>query len=286
MKTCAILILATAVALPAQQHVSVPRADGHKTPLLVYTPVPAPTTCAPLAVISHGAGGSENGYRYLAEAMANLGYTAVVMGHVESGLNALGGDVLSKGLRRGVQSLVADPVAEQDRLLDITAALQWSEHQCHAPFRVLLGHSMGSATVMLEAGALNLLNIPAPPEGQDRFDAYVALSPQGPGVVFPDHAWGSLRKPILILTGTSDEATNGGPESRLAPFRDLPPTENQCHWQGVIDGATHMNFAGTGPGADPVKQDVTQTIQAFLKGVQANYCPLPDSTQGLTLQSK
>jgi len=33
---------------------------------------------------------------------------------------------------------------------------------------------------------------------------------------------------------------------------------------GVIDGATHMNFAGSGLGANRVEALVIQTIRAFL----------------------
>ncbi len=187
---CPIIITAltlciAASTLPAQKHISVPRSDGKKTPLMIYRAIDAGPGCAPLALISHGAGGSEIGYRYLGRGMANLGYTAVVMGHKESGLPALSGDIMRKGFMSGITALVADPAAESDRLLDVAAALKWADSQCHAPFRVLLGHSMGAETVMLEAGARNRINVPSPPAGQDRFDAYVALSPEGSGVVFP-----------------------------------------------------------------------------------------------------
>ncbi len=117
--------------------------------MMLYPATGAGSGCAPLAVISHGAGGSEVGYRYLAHAMANLGYTTIVMGHRESGLAALRTDVLADGLVKGLQNLVADPTAEQARLLDVSAALKWADSQCHAPFRVLLGHSMGSGNCAL-----------------------------------------------------------------------------------------------------------------------------------------
>jgi len=228
----------------AQQELSVPRPDGHTTPLLLYPAVGADSACAPLAVISHGAGSSEYGYRYLAEAMSRLGYTTVVMGHRESGMPALRADMREKGLMQGLRALVADPAAEQARLLDVGAALKWADGQCAAPFRVLLGHSMGAETVMLEAGAKNMIGVTSPPAGQDRFDAYVALSPEGPGIVFPKDAWSGIRKPILILTGTRDESLKGGPQARLIPWHNLPGSAGKCQWMGVIDGATHMNFAG------------------------------------------
>ena len=148
-----LVVFCAANLLTAQQHLTVPRSDGHSTPLMLYPAVGAGSGCAPLAVISHGAGGSEDGYRYLAQGMAQLGFTTVVMGHAESGLAALRSDIRQHGLMRGLDALVADPTAESDRLLDVDAALRWADGQCHAPFRVLLGHSMGAETVMLEAGA-------------------------------------------------------------------------------------------------------------------------------------
>lgn len=274
------------IVLAAQQHLNVPRSDGKSTPLMLYPTMGAGKGCAPLAVISHGAGGSEYGYRYLAQAMARLGYTTVVMGHAESGLAALRADMRQYGLMPGVTALVADSNAEIDRLLDVGAALQWAGSQCRAPFRVLLGHSMGAETVMLEAGAKNLLGVKSPPAGQNRFNAYVALSPEGPGIVFPQNAWNGIRKPVLILTGTRDQSLKGGPQARLVPWTSLPGAASHCQWEGVIDDATHMNFAGTGLGADKVEPMVTQTIAAFLLGVRQQGCSLPAPIKGMRLQAK
>lgn len=272
--------------LASQQRLDVPRADGRTTPLMLYPAAGADAGCTPLAVISHGAGGSENGYRYLAEALAHLGYTTVVMGHAESGLAALRADMRQYGLLPGITALVADPNAEQARLLDVGAALKWARSRCRAPFRVLLGHSMGAETVMLEAGAKNIIDVSSPPAGQDRFDAYVALSPEGPGIVFPRNAWRGIRKPVLILTGTRDRSLKGGPQARLVPWRDLPGIASHCQWEGVIDGATHMNFAGNGMGREKVEPLVTQTIAEFLSGIRRQSCGLPEAASGMTLQAK
>lgn len=262
------------------------RADGRTTPLLVYAAQHTVGGCAPLAVISHGAGGSENGYVYLAQSMADLGFTTVVMGHQESGGSALRSDMRANGIRRGVAALVADRSAEEARLLDIGAALKWSEGQCHAPLRILLGHSMGSETVMLEAGARNVIGISAPVSGQDRFDAYVALSPEGPGLVFPEQAWSDLHKPMLDLTGTRDQSLTGAPLTRQIPYLELPATDNGSHWMGVIEGATHMNFAGTGPGHLAVEADVTRTIGAFVAGVRSGVYGIPASNSRVTFAAK
>ena len=146
---------------------------------------------------------------------------------------------------------------------------------------------MGAITVMLEAGARNRIGVASPPAGRDRFDAYVALSPEGPGVVFAEHAWKGIEKPLLILTGTRDQALEGGPETRQIPWRELPGDgARHCQWMGVIDGATHMNFAGTGLGAPGVETKVTRTVAAFLEGVRKGSCVLPTGHPGMTLQAK
>jgi len=279
-------ICCRAELLVAQKHFDVPRSDGNSTPVMVYPAVSAGSGCAPLAVISHGAGSSEYGYGYLAQGMAQLGYTTIVMGHAESGMAALRNDMRRHGLIRGVKALVADPAAESDRLLDVGAALKWAASQCHAPFRVLLGHSMGAETAMLEAGAKNIIGVQSPPAGENRFDAYVALSPEGPGVVFSEDAWSGIREPILILTGTRDESLKGGAKARLVPWTNLPGTTTHCQWEGVIDGATHMSFTGNGLGADKVEPMVIQTITVFLAGVHGSACALPPPARGMTLQAK
>jgi dienelactone hydrolase len=218
--------------------------------------------------------------------MANLGYTTVVMGHRESGLAALRSDMVQEGIMPGVRALVVDPNAEQARLLDVGAALKWADAQCHAPFRILLGHSMGAETVMLEAGAKNMIGVSSPPAGQDRFDAYVALSPEGSGVVFPSRAWIGIHKPVLVLTGTRDQSLQGGPKARLEPWHNLPGSASHCQWMGVIDGATHMNFAGNGIGHEKVEPLVTATIASFLAGVRRQSCALPAATSEIKLQAK
>lgn len=280
------LLLAAQRPLVAQQRVSATRSDGHITPLKVYSPAKSGPGCAPLAVISHGAGGSENGYQYLAVALSRMGFLAIVMGHRESGGSALRSDMFKYGLKRGVHKLVTDRQAEEARLLDVGAALDWAEGKCKPPYRVLLGHSMGSETVMLEAGAGNIIGVSNPPAGQDRFDAYVVLSPEGPGIVFPEHAWTGIRKPLLVLTGTRDQALEGGPQSRQVPWKELPGTDSGCQWMGVINGATHMNFAGIGFGSKRVDSRVIQIIAAFLNGARKGKCPLPPSLAGMTLQAK
>lgn len=269
----------------AQERVSAPRPDGHETPLMVYR---SGGSCANLAVISPGAGGSENGFGYLAQSLQSSGFMVIVMGHRESGMEALRASIRSQDMQGGVQALVGSRDAEAARLLDTDAALAWADHQCHSSFRVLLGHSMGAETVMLEAGAKNALGIASPPVGQRRFNAYVAMSPEGPGLVFPEHAWSGITAPVYVLTGTRDETMQGGggPEARQIPWQQMPGAKGQCQWLGVIDGATHLNFAGAGFGAQRVEMLTSRTVAGFIAGVKSGACRVPATGAGMTLHGK
>ena len=262
----------------AQQLIQVPREDGATTPLRVYSP--ANNGCAPLALISPGAGGSENGYRYLAEGMQADGWRAIVMGHKESGSAALRSDMREAGgIKKGLRQLVDDPKAYDSRLMDIAAALKWEGASCKAPYVALIGHSMGARTVMIEAGARNNIGV----KGQDRFDAYVAMSPDGPDPVFPENAWSGINKPMLSLTGTRDKSMQTGEyTSRTIPYDSLPAG---CKWLGVIDGATHMNFAGIGLARTTEKLTLLETT-AFLDGLRGGKCGRPVAADGITLKSK
>ena len=271
-------ILFVAISASAQQLVLVQRQDGATTPLRVYSP--SNDGCAPLALISPGAGGSENGYQYLAEGMQAAGWRAIVMGHKESGAAALRSDMREAGgIKKGLRELVNDPKAYEARLMDITAALKWASESCKAPYVALMGHSMGARTVMIEAGAKNKIGV----KGQDRFTAYVAMSPDGPDPVFPDDAWNGIAKPMLILTGTRDKSMQTGAyQSRTIPYDRMPAG---CKWMGVIDGATHMNFAGIGFSGATERLTLLET-KAFLNSLRGGKCGAPVPATGITLQSK
>ncbi|MGA2344939.1 MAG: hypothetical protein ABSF93_02965 [Candidatus Sulfotelmatobacter sp.] len=260
-----------------QELVQAPREDGAKTPLRVYAP--KTTGCAPLALISPGAGGSEDGYRYLAEGLRDDGWRAIVMGHKESGSAALRASMQhAGGLKGGVEELVLNPAAYNARLMDIAAALQWAAGRCKAPFVALLGHSMGARTVEVEAGAKNKLGVAS----LDRFDAYVALSPDGPGTMFPENAWSGIGKPVLLLTGTQDQSLDGDWTNRTIPYDSLPAG---CKWLGVIDGATHLNFAGVGFSRSTEKLTLLET-KTFLDGLRSGKCGAPVQADGITLKNK
>ena len=276
-------VLAAGLAGPAcavaQRHVETVRADGVSTPLAVYEPSGAGKGCAPLALISHGAGGSERGLRYLGEALARDGWRAIVVGHRESGRGPLSADMRRDGFKQGIADMVTNADAYRKRFMDVDAARAWSGKTCRAPFSALLGHSMGAITVMLEAGAANKLGLKA----AGGFDAYVALSPEGPGQVFPVNAWQPIRAPMLLITGTRDRGLDGDYTWRTQAWDGLGPG---CRWLAVIDGATHMDFGGGRSTNTRVENATTSLVTRYLDALRAGQCAAPPKLDEGTLRTK
>ena len=63
-------------------------------------------------------------------------------------------------------------------------------------------------------------------KGEDRFDAYVALSPSGPGSIFSADSWSNLHKPLYVLTGTREKASKATGNGALAPTTASRPAVN------------------------------------------------------------
>ena len=272
-----VLVFLAAGTASGQEAVLLQRADQKTVPVVAY--FPEVTACRGVAIISPGAGGSEKGYRYLGEAISSMGYLAVVVGHQESGLGALRTYSRGSGLREGLSELITDPSAYRGRFLDIAAAKAWAFTKCRAPESVLIGHSMGAATTMIEAGARNKLGV----RGMDSFNVYIALSPQGSGSIFPNNAWTGINRPVLMITGTRDDELGGGSwQTRTEPFHNMPAG---CKWLAVIHGATHMNLAGRGMSQQAAIL-TTQVIGAFLEGVRRGECKAPAPQNGIDIQAK
>jgi hypothetical protein len=98
------------------------------------------------------------------------------MGHKESGSAALRSYIRdAHEIKRGLRELVDYPKAYNARLMNVSAALKWAEQSYKSRYVVLIGHSMRARTVMIESGPKNKIGV----KGLDRFDAYVAMSPDG-----------------------------------------------------------------------------------------------------------
>ncbi len=275
--TLALILIPVCTAASAQEVRRIPRPDGVTT-ATVYAPGGA---CRGIAVLSHGAGGSEKGLAYLAEHLRDGGYLAVVPGHARSGTAALRAHLpkgrLKGAFKDGLNGLLTDAEAYRDRFADIQAVRGWAESRCGSGFSVLIGHSMGAATTMLLAGADNRLGL----QTRIAFDAYVALSPQGAGRIFPAEAWRGIQAPVYALTGTEADEIDADWLPRLQPFRNMAPG---CKWQGVVEGGSHRDFGGGGTAAETAL--ITGSIDAFLAGVRSGRCAGGYRAPGIRVETK
>ncbi len=251
--------------------VSIPAPNDAQLNAHVYPP--SSKTCKGVVVVSHGAGGNERGYSYLGEFFASSSFLTVIPTHRLSDKSALTRLRKDHGLEDGLIQLTTNSKAYKERLVDIGIAKSWAEKKCDSGFSVLLGHSMGAATVMLEAGTKNLMDL----SGEDRFDAYIALSPQGEGAIFNAKSWSPIQKPLLSITGTRDDELSGNSwKHRTQPFKNMSAG---CKWLAVIDDATHLNFAGLGFSYRTEKYTI-EVIDAFLAGINKG-CRAPTSLKSL-----
>lgn len=260
--------------LQAAEPLRIARADGNTIAIRDYAPTGA---CKGTAVLSHGAGGSENGLAYLAGYLQKQGWHALVIGHQESGRSALRAKIPGLDVKAGLTALISDEKAYLARFADIQSALAWSRTRCQNPFTVLIGHSMGAATTMLAAGAKNRLGL----DTRIAFDAYIAMSPQGVGRIFPNHAWSSITAPVYSLTGTEDRELDSDWRSRLTPYQSMP---SGCKRLGIIEGANHMAFGRGGSSAQEAL--ITASILDFLNDVKTKNCLHPFRAPGIVVESK
>jgi dienelactone hydrolase len=240
-----VALIGIAMSPAAAQNLS--RADGTTTPVKRYGPQ---TGCGPAMVISPGFGGNEDGNGGLAATMARQGWRVLVMGHRESGREAFRAVIFSTAPKQGLIEATTTPPMHRARFLDLDAVVTEMTRNCRPSKFVLAGHSMGAMTTMLEAGTVARFGR----FGSNRFDAYVAISPQGIGYTYDRGAWTGVSKPVLMITGTRDQGTDGGLETRLSAFEGLPPGNKRL---AIISGAGHLALGANW------NNDVTKAVSAL-----------------------
>ncbi|MBY0613569.1 MAG: hypothetical protein K2P80_15445 [Beijerinckiaceae bacterium] len=246
-------------AARAQTRHEVPRAGGGNTTLLDYPPRER-QDCPPTVIFSHGFGGDETQLAGLARALAANGWRVLAMRHAESGRPALRA-VLFSGLPAIDDAARAAPL-HTARFADLDAAYGEATRRCRPFPLILAGHSMGAQTTMMEAGAVARIG----PAGGNRFDAYIALSPQGVGSAFAPGAWRAVNKPVLMITGTRDRVANGDFRERLSAFEGMPPGNKRL---AILPGAGHLQIGGIG--SRSVAETVTALVLEFTGEVKARH---------------
>lgn len=227
-----------ATQVTAQTAATLPRAGGGSTPVLLY-PARGTAACAPTLILSHGFGGDETGLKSLAGSMSAHGWRVIAMGHRESGRSQLRAAFLGGGGLAAVDAAARRRPLHVARFADLDAAYGEATRTCRPPRLLLAGHSMGAQTTMTEAGAVPLIGR----MGANRFDGYIALSPQGIGTTYSAGAWSGVSKPVLMVTGTNDRTAGGDYTQRMSAFEGLPAGRKRF---AVIPGAGHLRIGGIG----------------------------------------
>lgn len=213
-------------------------------PVRVY--LPKSTGPAPVVLFSHGLGGSSRGYSYLGTQWAGRGYAVVSIQHPGSDESVWRGSSNPAAAMRQAASGKNFFLRVQDIPAVIDQLTDWNREAGH-PLNNRLdlgkigmaGHSFGALTTQGVSG--ESLGWAGPKFTDPRIRAALCLSPGAPRFGKPSKAFGSVKIPWMLMTGTNDVSLIGGQTlaSRLAVFPALPAGEK---YELVLNGAEHSAF--------------------------------------------
>ncbi|MBS0661419.1 MAG: dienelactone hydrolase [Verrucomicrobia bacterium] len=220
-------------------------ARSREIPLLVY--LPKSTAPAAVVLFSHGLGGARTGSAFLGRHWAGRGYVAVFLQH--PGSDAAVWQDAPRGERYGRLVQAASLRNFVLRARDVPAVLDqlttWNAAAGHPLAgrldlrRVgLAGHSFGAVTTQAVAGQRFPLGVSFT---EPRIRAALPMSPSPPKRGEVERAFGSVRIPWLLMTGTKDEALIGGHSAadRQRVYPALPPGGK---YELVLAAAEHSAF--------------------------------------------
>ena len=230
----------------------------------------------PVIVFSHGLGGSRDGYEYLGRHWASHGYASVHPQHLGSDNGIFQG--ASGDLRdaMGLASAVARPLDVRfvrDRLETANGEPGPLQGKLDLRRAGMAGHSFGAWTTLAVAGQ----SVPGEGTrlGDSRFRAAVTLSPSLMAISAknPGEVYGTIRIPMLHMTGTLDDSPIGPfPKAidRRIPFDHIRGADQ---YLVTFDGGDHIIFAGylAEPGSkealflDLIREGTTAFWDAYLK---------------------
>ncbi len=224
---------------------------SREIPLRVYPP--ATSQPAPVVLFSHGLGGNREGSSFLGKHWAARGYVAVFLQHPGSDDSIWKGQPV--GQRVAAMRTAANGKNYLLRVGDVTAVLdqltRWNAQAGH-PLAGRLelsrigmsGHSFGAVTTQAVSG--QALPQGGQPLTDPRLKAAIVMSPSLPAIGTAEQAFGQVKLPWLLMTGTQDIARIGGETlgaadmaSRLAVYPALPPGGK---YEVVLHEARHFAF--------------------------------------------
>lgn len=216
-------------------------------PVRIY--VPATPGKHEVVLFSHGLGGSSKNNPYLGNHWARRGYVCVFMQHIGSDESVWRGvparDVMKK------MSAAANAETYVARIKDVPAVIsqleRWNKGGHKVTGRLNLdkigmsGHSYGAVTTQALCG--QSIGPAGPIYTDPRLDAACAMSPSPPTVGSIKAAFGSVKIPWLLMTGTKDSSpirSQTTPEDRTKVYPNLPNSIDK--YEIVLHEGTHMAF--------------------------------------------
>jgi predicted dienelactone hydrolase len=221
-------------------------ARNRDIPIRVY--LPASTVPAPVVLFSHGLGGSRAGSRFLGEHWAARGYVAVFLQHPGSDDSVWKDEAL--GNRMAAMKRAASLENFVLRVEDVPAVLNqlkiWNSaktNQLAGRLELtkvgMSGHSFGAVTT--EAVSGEVLPLGGQKYTDSRIKAAIVFSPSTPAGRSAEEAFGAVRIPWMLMTGTRDLAPVGNADmkSRLDVY---PALHGGPKYEVVLNNAEHSVF--------------------------------------------
>lgn len=217
-------------------------------PILVY--LPTAVQAQPVVLFSHGLGGSRHGSAYLGRHWAARGYVAVFVQHPGSDRSFW--ENLPRHQRMVAFKREASAANFLLRVMDIPAVLDQLErwhaepmHKLHGRLNLehvgMSGHSFGAVTTQAVSGQSHGRL------GQrftdPRIDAAIPMSPSLPAMASPAQAFGRVKLPWLLMTGTKDGSMirpEQTPATRMAVYPAL--AADGTKYELVLYSAEHSAF--------------------------------------------
>jgi predicted dienelactone hydrolase len=221
--------------------------EDRKIPLHIY--LPTTKSPVPVVIFSHGLGGSNLGSAFIGKHWAARGYVAVFVQHPGSDDGVWRGKPFAERLPAMRNAAGLDNFLL--RVKDIPVVLDQLDHWNQNPNHALAGrldmkkvgmsgHSFGAVTTQAVSGQKFPLSGTSLTD--KRIRAAISFSPSSPRKgIEPKQAFGSVKIPWMLMTGTKDVAPIGDQDvkSRLSVFPALPPNGK---YELVLDNAEHSVF--------------------------------------------
>lgn len=214
-------------------------------PLRIY--LPNTKSMAPILIFSHGLGGSCLGNAYLGSHWSQCGYIAVFLQHKGSDDSVWKNKSNTDAFRDMKKAASAENLflRVKDVSIVIDQLEKWNVeegHDLHNRMNLkkigMSGHSFGAITTQFISGqSFRISDIVM----DSRIKASVLLSPSCPKWTRESIAFGSVKIPWLIMTGTHDNSmiNDSDAASRLKIFPALPKGDK---YELVLNKAEHSAF--------------------------------------------